>query len=712
TARNQGISGATIEVEIDGTPYISSINVTRIKDLGDGNYNITINCSDSVFINYGSFNLKINASKTNYYYKSNSSIELIIGNTTLRILDPSDGSEYNSDQSFNITIEYIDKVTTQGIVGATINYSIHGNTPLWENITYIGDGKYNITIHLSHPDFSAYGPIEIIINASKQNYNNLTQSLTINRIVTTTITSGQIPNLGSVIRGLNVSYTYNYSDTDLNPINQASWELVSSSYNFVSFLENKGAGEYTMHLDTSSVNVGSYNFIFNIKATGNETQMITLTITVSATTTGISNVASISLLARHTGANQTVIFSYIDTIKSQGISSLTTANIMVYDETGENSTLWQRGTQDHNWTLINLGGGNYELRISTNGLNVDSYTLKFQIVNLANYANAESQEISFYLRGYYSNFGLLLLSDDGGQLISNDSSYNYSSYVRNDLNIRFNLTNIDLGSLVLGHMDVYYITYINLNTYATGTINNSISYNSVNDTYGYFIGMLNLNQANLTTGYYQFNILIMKTNFENVTFSFYLTIQDRYQVNISIYSIPDELNAGESFRIAFNVSIILNSPTQPLIGATVTVTRIINGVPSASLFNTTNGQGIVSFDIDLPSDTLNFSLLVTLDGYYNFNQASIELSELSVNPPKTTGIPFETILVYLIIAGIAIAVTASSLGVYKGVIVPKKRAKARLLAEVKTLFDDAINLEHILIIYKGTGTCVFFKSFG
>ncbi|KKN42994.1 hypothetical protein LCGC14_0707790, partial [marine sediment metagenome] len=26
--------------------------------------------------------------------------------------------------------------------------------------------------------------------------------------------------------------------------------------------------------------------------------------------------------------------------------------------------------------------------------------------------------------------------------------------------------------------------------------------------------------------------------------------------------------------------------------------------------------------------------------------------------------------------------------------------------------DDAINLEHILIIYKGTGTCVFFKSFG
>ena len=261
-------------------------------------------------------------------------------------------------------------------------------------------------------------------------------------------------------------------------------------------------------------------------------------------------------------------------------------------------------------------------------------------------------------------------------------------------------------------MDVYYITYINLNTNATGTINNSINYNSVNDTYGYFSGTLNLNQANLTTGYYQFNIQIMKTNFENVTFSFYLTLQVRYQVNISIYSIPDEVNAGDSFRIAFNVSIILNSPTEPLVGAEVTITPIINGESSTPIHNTTSGLGIVSFDITLPSNTRNLSLSVNIDGEYNFNQASLELSDLSVRPPISTGIPFETILLYLIIGGIAISVTVSSLGVYKGVIVPKKRKKARVLAEVKTTFDDAINLEHILIIYKGTGTCVFFKSFG
>jgi len=46
------------------------------------------------------------------------------------------------------------------------------------------------------------------------------------------------------------------------------------------------------------------------------------------------------------------------------------------------------------------------------------------------------------------------------------------------------------------------------------------------------------------------------------------------------------------------------------------------------------------------------------------------------------------------------------------VVVPKKREKQRILTEVKTIFDDAINLEHILVLYKGTGTCIFFKSYG
>ncbi|MFX0048616.1 MAG: hypothetical protein ACFE8G_10675, partial [Candidatus Hermodarchaeota archaeon] len=53
-----------------------------------------------------------------------------------------------------------------------------------------------------------------------------------------------------------------------------------------------------------------------------------------------------------------------------------------------------------------------------------------------------------------------------------------------------------------------------------------------------------------------------------------------------------------------------------------------------------------------------------------------------------------------------------SVATYRGVIVPKKKEKQRILTEVKTIFEDAINLEHILVLYKGTGTCIFFKSYG
>jgi hypothetical protein len=70
------------------------------------------------------------------------------------------------------------------------------------------------------------------------------------------------------------------------------------------------------------------------------------------------------------------------------------------------------------------------------------------------------------------------------------------------------------------------------------------------------------------------------------------------------------------------------------------------------------------------------------------------------------------LLPYLIIIGVAVGAVGISVGVYRGVVVPRKREKQRILNEVKTIFDDAINLEHILVLYKGTGTCLFFKSYG
>jgi hypothetical protein len=80
--------------------------------------------------------------------------------------------------------------------------------------------------------------------------------------------------------------------------------------------------------------------------------------------------------------------------------------------------------------------------------------------------------------------------------------------------------------------------------------------------------------------------------------------------------------------------------------------------------------------------------------------------------PPPAGLDLSDFIPYLILIGVVLAAIGGSVGIYKGVVVPKKREKTRILNEVKTIFDDAINLEHILVLYKGTGTCIYFKSFG
>ncbi|MBY8986179.1 MAG: hypothetical protein KGD65_13970, partial [Candidatus Lokiarchaeota archaeon] len=111
------------------------------------------------------------------------------------------------------------------------------------------------------------------------------------------------------------------------------------------------------------------------------------------------------------------------------------------------------------------------------------------------------------------------------------------------------------------------------------------------------------------------------------------------------------------------------------------------------------------------SDTETLNVTIQLISAYNHQGYTTDVSDIEIIPIPP-GLGFEAILPYLIIAGIAIAVVGGSVGVYRGVVVPKKREKSRILKEVKTIFDDAINLEHILVLYKGTGTCVYFKSFG
>jgi hypothetical protein len=147
-------------------------------------------------------------------------------------------------------------------------------------------------------------------------------------------------------------------------------------------------------------------------------------------------------------------------------------------------------------------------------------------------------------------------------------------------------------------------------------------------------------------------------------------------------------------------------------GGYISITPFFNGIESTEVQNQlTNNTGEVEFDITVGSNVKTLIITLELRVEYNYLNYTFNLSDISVIP-LTPGLTFEELLPYIIMIGAAIAVVGGSLAVYRGVVVPKKREKQRILTEVKTIFDDAINLEHILVLYKGTGTCIFFKSYG
>ncbi|MCK4381410.1 MAG: hypothetical protein KAW51_09760, partial [Candidatus Lokiarchaeota archaeon] len=169
--------------------------------------------------------------------------------------------------------------------------------------------------------------------------------------------------------------------------------------------------------------------------------------------------------------------------------------------------------------------------------------------------------------------------------------------------------------------------------------------------------------------------------------------------------------AGLPFKIIIKAEYYNGSVWLPIDQSYITIIPYYNGIAGQSLGSyLTNSTGEVEFEIPTYSDTRTLNLTIQLTSAYYHQEYSTEISDITIIP--SPGLTFEDLLPYLILIGAAVAVVAGSVAIHRGVVVPKKREKTRILTEVKTIFDDAINLEHVLVLYKGTGTCVFFKSFG
>ncbi|MFX1425192.1 MAG: hypothetical protein ACFFBE_01970, partial [Promethearchaeota archaeon] len=710
--RNEGINGGLVKV------YVKEVSAstfqeytTTINPFGTGYYNFTIDCSDSEFSSYGKFNIKVNVTKLNYYLADDTLEELIIGNTTLTILEPTGIISYVEGEIFDIQIEYMDHTQSVGIIGAFITYTLNGTGYRSDNVLDNLDGTYNITIDTGDSDFASnFGSVDIIIRANQSKFINLTRTLNFERQIITQITPPNPPSLIQVIRGNSIFYEFNYSDRLGIPIDTYdTFQNSTDLQNFQWSIINEGGGNYTLELNSTNVLVTEVPYIINftIYTFGKQSQEISFTIlvTIIQTKVNVESWNEFDDFARSTRLNISLDFYFNDTTNNQPITGLTNNDIRV--KNNDTDMTWSPGFE----LFDRVGDGNYKLNISTIGATSGFYTLQVNVSKFPNY-DSDLVYIQFYLRGNYTQIHLISMTDPGGILSPEGANYNFTIFEGSDINIEFNLTDLEFANaLVLGDANLYNVQYYNILTIDNGSLLNTLHFVYQNVSYGTHVGQISTSNTALTPGNYLLNITITKTNYESTFFSFNLTVIEKYQVRVNILN-PTEVDAGDSLTIILNAEYFNGTTWLPLSGTNVQITPYFNGIASTEIqTKSTNSTGGVSFQITVRSDAKNMNVSIELqEEYYHYGYNSM-ISDIDVNP-LPSGLNLEDLMPYIIIAGIALAVAGGSIAVYRGVVVPKKREKSRVLKEVKTIFDDAINLEHILVLYKATGTCIYFKSFG
>ena len=625
----------------------------------------------------------------------------IMAVTDLVLISPSIGQNRFLDDIFNITVFYNDTdhyLGSRGISGA--NIAVNDTYIAWVDE---GSGYYNIEINSSDYNF---GWNYIRIDANKTYYNIDSITFSFHLRINTTISPSNTKDFGDIIRGTIVQYEFNYSDYLGTPITGATPDIVDIDPLFLpgsSITENVGEpGNYTIELDTTNVQASGipYECIFNITKTGSETKNITVFLTVIISQTDIDIKDSEDFIIKKDGLNQTILFYFNDTDNNLPITGLPVDDVTVTDN--------QTGLPRNIWLFPNGTAGYYILNVSVTDLNSGGIELMINITLDPNYATS-LESVIFYLRGNLTQTQMISVSDPGGEGTLTGIGNEYTCFIGRDLDINFNITDMDNSdSLVTGAANSYLVEYVEIGNPANqGTIGESFA-NTTNSYQG------NIGSSNLTpVGTYTINISVFKTDFEVSTISFNLTLRALYIINISIVDKPIQITAGESFNITIKAEYYNGSNWLIIVDSDVRITSYFDGEPvgTTSSWKPTNATGEVEFHILTDNTVRNMTLTIEVQGAYYHVGDSLDVSDIIVKAPPTP-FKFEDLIPYLILIGIAAAAIGGSVAIYRGVIVPKKREKARVLTEVKTIFDDAINLEHILVLYKGTGTCIFFKSFG
>lgn len=489
-----------------------------------GNWVVSQNISD-----YGLFRIQAtweNSTDVGIYDTT-----LFIAAATVFDVPTINNTEYlNSDSKFNVSIIYEDTLLTENITGATLTYDLGlGGGPVSDTTQTNADNSYNLTID---PSLYAVGFHEIPITISKPKYMNYTFSFGFYIVNNTQIYEYTGASTLDVIRGKNATFIFNYNQTWLNtPITGAIITDSNVDPGFVwSYIEEGGAtGNYTIHLNTSLLDVGPYNCEFTISQTNYKTQTFSFNININIAQTEINLINHTTTVKRISDLNFTTYIQIKDTDNNLNILGISSSALTVYDITAV-KTVWDTD-ENPDWSLWEVGNGIYGVNVSlgsTGGNRIDSgnYTLQLNISYSPNY-NWSTLDLSFYIEGNTTVINILQINDgtstDYTGTIIPAINGNYSIFQNPvasvEFALQFDFIDVDAGNAEINLVSVeYWAILLSIQDLDTSVY---FEYSPVNL---YHRGRLVL-PSSLSIGDYQIELIVGLQNYENASIILNLTIK-------------------------------------------------------------------------------------------------------------------------------------------------------------------------------------------
>ncbi len=271
-----------------------------------------------------------------------------------------------------IKVNYTDINEEEGIIGATVNYTIDNATEIKGSMQYYGGGIYIEEIDTAGWQYGLYN---VSVSANKTYYKSQYKQDLIQLEVTqtTNLTSPQIGGL-FVPWGTNVTIDVNYNDSLNQGITNATikcdWDLGYYT------IQEIGSGHYQIILNTSIKPIGIYPIKINASKTGHVNQEIYISINIRNIYT---NLTFIQPSPVGIDRNVTVQIKYGDIDNGTLISG---ANITVSSDLG--AQYWSL----NNFSYQEISLGTYNLTFNTSVFGGGGTYVIYVTANKSNYANA------------------------------------------------------------------------------------------------------------------------------------------------------------------------------------------------------------------------------------------------------------------------------------------------------------------------------------